>query len=1282
LNYEGRTYELLRNSDAPIADRRKGRRRLAIYHASMKPVSRAGGRSAVASAAYRAGERLTNKRDGITHDFIRKQGVEHAEIVLPEGANAEWAKDRSALWNAAEAAENRKDARVAREFEIALPHELTAEQRLELTREFAQDLANRYGGAVDFAIHQPHDASDVRNHHAHLLMTTRQVTEEGLGDKTYIERENKWLLSHDMPTTQMQLRDIRQAWEQHANEHLAAAGLDIRIDHRSHQERGLEIEPTEHMGVHATQMQRKGMGVDRARLSEEAAQRNAELIREKPEQVLSIVTNEKSVFDRHDIARTLHRYINDDAQAFQNAFATVMASPSLVELQGERSNPETGEIELARYSTREMVEIESGMVAAAERMAEGRGHGVDRRHVERAIGRQDEAIRLSAGDASARLSDEQRRAVEHITGPEQIAAVVGYAGAGKSTMLAAAREAWEAQGYTVHGAALSGKAAEGLEESAGIQSRTLASYEYRWQNDRGTLGRGDVFVIDEAGMIGSRQLSRFVNEAEARGAKIVLVGDHEQLQAIGAGAPFRAIAEQIGHAELSEIRRQRVDWQREASVDFATHRTAEGLAAYHEHGDIRLSETREGARGEIVRDYLADRDERPEGTRVAMAHRRADVRAINDEIRSALQERGELAKGEDAGELTFQTNDGKRSFAAGDRIVFLENDRDLGVKNGMLGTVESVEAGRIVAQLDGKGDSISVSMGDYQAIDHGYATTIHKNQGATVDRAYVMASGTMDRHLTYVAMTRHRDGAQLYAGMDEFADRNAGRLVEHGTAPYQNDPKNRDSYFVTLENDRGQKHTIWGADLERAMKEAAPEIGDKIGLEHRGSETVRLPDGTTAERNSWKVHEGGELAYRQLENRLSRSGVKETTLDYTRDFAERRGIAEQMGVRSEIELRPDRGSTREQDRDGVSLPERMVPASLGRGGLGEGRDQARETASADRLRPADAKNKGEDLARVSPLPEDLAQVPQRGHGGDHGERAVNDRGERIVNAHSEPKVNDRQQRRNPFEGLKLSRSASAGRPAVQDRADKNGPQIGQKRPEKAEKQRGGMFDGLKLNIRPGASQERAERPEREGRVRSAPAQDRLAERMRRQSPFEAAVDRYARAYQSADQHRREGLPILDMQRQELRAAGQQLDQVQPGMNDLMRSTLQNDPQTARAMTELSGRERVAHVIGGMKRENAALQDPNVRADRFVERWQELSRQRQQLRGWQHDEARGKVESQMTGLTKSLERDPQVDSILRNRRQELGIGQHARQSEGVSRELQQSLTRGRHMGLER
>ncbi len=749
-----------------------------------------------------------------------------------------------------------------------------------------------------------------------------------------------------MATTDMQLRDIRQSWEGIANRQLQREGLDVRIDHRSHMERGLELSPTEHMGVHASQMQQQGMAVERGRLDDEVARQNAELIRQKPEQVLTLISHEKSVFDRHDIAKTLHRYINDDAQTFQNAFAAVMASPALVELQTERIDAETGEVSKARYSTRDMIDLELGMARSAERLHQAHSHGVDPRHVERAMERQDRSLRRSSGgmlaasDPSAGLSDEQRHAIAHITGPERIAAVVGFAGAGKSTMLAAAREAWEAQGYQVHGAALAGKAAEGLEESSGIPSRTLASWSYSWDHGRDLIGRGDVFVIDEAGMVGSRQLARFIGEAEERGAKIVLVGDHEQLQAIGAGAPFRVIAEQIGHVELSNIRRQRHDWQRQASVAFATHKTAEGLAAYRDHGDIHFAESREEAMAQIVRDYVADSEKRADGTRVAMAHRRADVRALNAAIRSELQNRQRLERspglgasagrgngadrvgGEDVGELTFQTNNGKRAFGPGDRIIFLENNRDLRVKNGMLGTVEHVEKGLIIARLDGRGgDSVSIPTDSYQAIDHGYATTIHKNQGATVDRAFVLASSTMDRHLTYVAMTRHRDGVQLYADIKEFTK--AGRLVDHGGAPYEHNPQSRESYFVTLGNDKGERRTVWGVDLKRAMQGASPAIGDRISLQHEGATPVTLPDGTKAERNAWRVVKGEELAYQQMTSRLSRSGAKETTLDYISDFAERRGIAsdqwivndqgigQEFGVRSEIELASGRDERQE-----------------------------------------------------------------------------------------------------------------------------------------------------------------------------------------------------------------------------------------------------------------------------------------------------------------------------------------------------------------------------------
>lgn len=737
----------------------------------------------MAAVAYRTATLMVNARDGLVHDFTAKQGVDHCEIVLTDDSNADWALDRSTLWNAAETAEKRRDARVAREFEIALPYELNDTDRLSLTRAFAQDLANRYGTAVDFAIHIPKGESDRRNIHAHVMMTTRVVTPHGFGVKSLIERENKWLLANNLPTSHRQMRDIRQMFEEHANRHLMHAGFDVRVDHRSHLDRGLSIEPTEHMGVHASQMQRRGLDVSRSRIEEQAARRNADLILRKPEEVLRLITDEQSVFDRHDVARTLHRYIND-TDAFRSAFATVMASTQLIELQPERHD------ELARYSTREMIAIEQAMAISALKMAERNGHGVRKNRAEQALARQD-AI-LTAGT----LSDEQRAAVRHITSAQQIAAVIGFAGAGKSTMLAAARDAWEAQGYRVHGAALAGKAAEGLTQSSGIAARTLASWEYGWRNGKGELQRGDILVIDEAGMVGSRQLARIVSQVEARGAKLVLVGDHEQLQAIGAGSPFRAIAERIGSVELSQIRRQNQDWQRRASVAFATHRTGDGLAAYADQGSVQFADDRERARKKLVADYLADLTLNPSSSRIALAHRRVDVRAINDAIRAALQADGLLSKGShDKGgirddgvlssrpkddptacEIAYQTLNGKRSFARGDRILLLENNRDLGVRNGMLGTVRAVEPNAIQIRLDGSGDRVSdtrilsLPVKDYRSFDHGYATTIHKAQGATVDRAFVMASSTMDRHLTYVAMTRHRHQATLYAGRDDLGD--------------------------------------------------------------------------------------------------------------------------------------------------------------------------------------------------------------------------------------------------------------------------------------------------------------------------------------------------------------------------------------------------------------------------------------------------------------------------------------------------------------------------------
>ena len=233
--------------------------RVAIYHLQVKLITRGAGRSATAAVAYRAADHVPDERTGLVFDYTRKRGVEHTEIVLP-GAMAEtatWARDRVRLWNAAEAAENRKDARVAREMRWALPHELQPPERRELVRAFARELAERHGCALDVAIHAPHRDGDTRNHHAHMLATTRRVTESGLGAKTDIELKDADRTKKGLGPGREEVKAIRARWAALVNERLAEHGHAARVDHRSLEAQGIDREATIHKGPAVTAIERR-----------------------------------------------------------------------------------------------------------------------------------------------------------------------------------------------------------------------------------------------------------------------------------------------------------------------------------------------------------------------------------------------------------------------------------------------------------------------------------------------------------------------------------------------------------------------------------------------------------------------------------------------------------------------------------------------------------------------------------------------------------------------------------------------------------------------------------------------------------------------------------------------------------------------------------------------------------------------------------------------------------------------------------------------------------------
>lgn len=690
---------------------------MAIAFAQVSIHSRAKGHSAIAASSYRSGAKLYDARTGITHDYSNRHDVIYSDILLPEGS-PEAFSDREFLWNQAELAEKRCDAQVCKDIVLALPKELDLVQQIELARRFAQTHFVDKGVPADVAIHDHHDG----NPHAHILITTRRLEKTGFSKykardlnpafaKGFIVEKDYW----------------GEQWRDMQNEYFLEKNLDFTVDlnhlisERHHGK--LKDADNHYLLTEKTILQ----------------QARQEVFLNDIDNVINHISAQHSVFTRRDVERLIFKTFqpNDTPQNYLHWVEQIMGHEDLIEL----GNNERGQL---CYTTRHQYIQEAKLRDDIEAMMKNKD----------VIG--DKGIENIIKNYT--LSDEQLEAVRYITEGSQISVVIGRPGTGKSYLLKPIKEHYEQHNYRVIGAALSGKVAKSLQTDTGIASSTIASLIYKMANQQLKLNSNDVLIIDEAGMVDFSSMALLNREAKKAGSKVILVGDPDQLKPIHKGEIFRGIAALTGYIELEHIKRQNDLGDRLASMNMAKGMIAEAVDHYHEKGAIVFSETTEAAAQNLIHEWQADITNTNLQDSVVLAFTRASVSYLNEQARLALKEKQILGQEE----ITVQGFERPLKIANRERLLFRQNDKTLGVRNGDLGTVQSIKSNQFQIKLD-SGELLTIPR-SYTKMDYGYALTVHKSQGMTVKHSKVLIdSKYWDRHLSFVAMTRHKDSLKIYA---------------------------------------------------------------------------------------------------------------------------------------------------------------------------------------------------------------------------------------------------------------------------------------------------------------------------------------------------------------------------------------------------------------------------------------------------------------------------------------------------------------------------------------
>ena len=713
--------------------------------------------SAVAGAAYRSGLRLVEtfiengETKTIVHNYQNKRGVVHSEILAPEFVSKEsWVFDRQKLWNKVQQAETkkndefRKDAQFSREFEIALPKELTVEENIELFKNFVTENFVELGMVADINIHY----DNPENPHAHCMLTTRElvVSNEEL---KFVNTKNRGWNKTEV------LQFARKSWADSVNRELDLRGFESRITELSFKELGISLKPTVHEGP-----ARYITNSELVQRNKEILEFNTKSVASEPELLIGAI--DKIAFTKFDLQERLQHYLtknleinSDDAEgskkleqsltsAFLFGMEKILSSESIVSLNSKGPKGQN------LYTSASRLELEQNYMNLVESLHCSKNHMIANFQIQKG------------------LSVQQANVVKGILSGNDISVVEGLPGTGKTTTLRSVVTNFKNSGYRVFGAAPTAAAARNLAEIGDLHSETVAKYLFEWNRGRALFAsEKTVLIVDEMSMVDLSSMHKLLKEIFKVGGKLVLVGDNNQFGAIHMKGASQRATDICGSLKLDEVRRQENPLHKAATKYLANFEIEKAFDLYSKTGAFKIFQTQNQSMLALAKDFVREFKNNSKLENAILAHTKATVKKLNGLVRLELQKADLLSKEEY--ECLFAS---KINVSIGERVVLGKNNRTLKVCNGdvaivkEIGVADSQGHREISLQMKDQNRLVRFNTKDYDEVSLGYALTAHKAQGKTYDLVSLFFEKSISFNTLVVMLTRHKTDVKFFADLE------------------------------------------------------------------------------------------------------------------------------------------------------------------------------------------------------------------------------------------------------------------------------------------------------------------------------------------------------------------------------------------------------------------------------------------------------------------------------------------------------------------------------------